>query len=65
MPSVVVLFDVVGFGLVLQQMPLLVTAAPPLLVILPPLNALKQVMEVGMSVVIVGTVVIQLVVTPD
>ena len=56
-PSIVLLFEVVGFGEVLQQTPLAVTAAPPSLDILPPHVALVVVIIVGIVVVNVGTTI--------
>ena len=48
----------------LQQMPLEVTAAPPSCVTLPPLFAVKQVIEDGTVVITVGGPVIHVVVLP-
>jgi hypothetical protein len=45
-PSVVLLFEMVGFSVVLQHMPLAVTAEPLSLVILPPLVADVEVIAV-------------------
>ena len=56
-PSVVLLFAVVGLGDVLQQTPLPVTGEPPLLVTLPPLDALFEAMELTPVVVTVGSMV--------
>lgn len=53
-PSDVLLFAVVGPVLVLQQMPLAVTVAPPSLVIFPPLVADPFVIDVIAAVVIEG-----------
>ena len=48
----------VGFAVVLQQTPRAVTAAPPSLLILPPLAAVVDVMEVTAVVVMAGKVAI-------
>ena len=55
-PSVVLLFVIVGFADVLQQTPLAVTDAPPSLVMFPPLVAAVCVIEDTAVVVSVGTV---------
>jgi len=55
-PSEVLLSEVVGLAIVLQQTPRSVTEAPPSLVILPPLVAVVDVMELIAVVVSVGTV---------
>ena len=44
-PSLVLLFAIVGFVVVLQQTPRAVTGTPPSLVILPPLVAVALVIE--------------------
>lgn len=54
-PSVVRLPAKTGFGEVLQQTPRAVIAAPPSSVILPPLTAVVDVIEVVAVVVITGT----------
>ena len=56
-PSEVWLSEVVGFADVLQQRPLSVTDAPPSEVTFPPLEAVVEVMEEGVVVVIAGRVV--------
>jgi hypothetical protein len=53
-PVLVVLSDVVGLGLVDQQTPLAVTAAPPSLVTFPPETAEVAVIELTAVVVTVG-----------
>ena len=53
-PSVVLLFVMVGFWLVLQQTPRAVTAVPPSLVMLPPLLAVVDVTAVNAVVVRIG-----------
>ena len=53
-PSVVWLPVATGFGVVLQQTPRTVIAAPPSSVILPPLAAVVFVMDVAAVVVSVG-----------
>lgn len=53
-PSLVLLFKIVGEVEVLQQTPRDVTAAPPSLVIVPPLIALVKVIEVIELVDITG-----------
>ena len=53
-PSDVVLSAVVGFADVLQHTPLAVTAAPPLEVTLPPLDAVVEVILDAGVVVTVG-----------
>ena len=53
----VILFDVVGVGNVLQQIPRAVTAEPPSEDMLPPLIALLPVIDVIVLVVSVGNVV--------
>ena len=55
-PSVVLLFAVVGRVEVFQQTPLAVIVAPPLSGIAPPLDAVVEVMEVIVTVVTVGVV---------
>ena len=55
-PSVVLLFAVVGLAEVFQQTPLAVIVAPPLSGIAPPLEAVVEVMEVIVAVVTVGVV---------
>ena len=57
LPSVVLLSEVVGFAEVHQQTPLAVTEAPPSEVMVPPLDALVEVIEDTAVVVIVGAVV--------
>ena len=58
-PSVVLVDKaIVGFAVVLQQTPRAVTAAPPSSVILPPLAAVVDVMEVTAVVVMDGKVAI-------
>ena len=52
-PSVVLLFAVVGLVKVSQQTPLAVMVAPPLSGIAPPLDAVVEVMEVIVAVVTV------------
>jgi hypothetical protein len=54
-PSVVLLSAVVGFALVLQQMPLCVMVAPPFAVIVPPETAEVVLRELITVVVIAGT----------
>ena len=55
-PSVVLVVRIiVGFKEVLQHTPLVVMVDPPLLVILPPLEAVVWVTEVAVVVVNVGT----------
>ena len=56
-PSVVLLFAVVGLADVLQQTPLAVTDAPPSEVTFPPLEALVEVIEDIAVAVTVGAVV--------
>jgi hypothetical protein len=53
-PFLVESFATVGFGEVLQQIPLAVTGAPPSEVILPPLIAVILVTEVDAFVVNIG-----------
>ena len=55
-PSVVLLFDVVGLADVLQHTPLAVTDAPPSDVTSPPLEAVVVVVEDTSVVVTVGAV---------
>ena len=57
-PSVVLLFEVVGLAEVLQQIPLTVMAAPPLLVMVPPQVAEVVEMPETVLVVKVGTIVL-------
>ena len=57
-PSVVWLPLITGLGEMLQQTPRAVIAAPPLSVILPPLVAVVDVMDVTAVVVRVGNVAI-------
>jgi len=61
LPSVVLLFAMVGLGLGLQHTPLAVTVAPPSDVILPPLDALVEVIEDIALVTMVGAVTIGLI----
>lgn len=55
LPSVVLLFAVVGLELVLQQTPLAVTVPPPSEVPFPPLEAVVPVMELTEVVVTAGS----------
>ena len=55
-PSVVLELAVVGFWTVLQQTPLAIIAAPPSVVIFPPLEAVVLVIAVSTVVVRVGKV---------
>ena len=55
-PSVVILFAIVGFVVNPQQTPLAVTGAPPSLVIFPPLVAVVCAIEDAAVVVRIGTV---------
>ena len=55
-PSVVLVPEIVGFWLVLQHTPLDVTAAPPSLVIVPPLEAVVEVMLETIVVEIMGII---------
>ena len=54
-PSVVLVSEIVGLAIVLQHIPLCVTVAPPLLVILPPDTAEVVFSELITVVAIVGT----------
>ena len=58
MPSVVVLFEIVGFADVLQHTPRNVTDDPPSLVILPPLVAMVPAIKDTSVVVSVGNVIV-------
>ena len=53
-PSVVLLLEMVGSGLILQQIPLAITVAPPSEETLPPVYPVKPMMLIG-EVVIVGS----------
>ena len=66
-PPSVVLVDkaMVGFTLVLQQTPRTVTAAPPSVLIVPPLAAVVDVMAVTAVVIIVGIVEVDVVVKTE
>ena len=65
-PSVVLLFEVVGVAVVLQQIPEIVIAEPPLDVIVPPALAAYLVILLAAVVVSVGAIafVIKLVSVP-
>ena len=65
-PSIVLVGNaIVGFAVVLQQTPRTVTAAPPSLLMLPPLAAVVDVMAVTAVVVIVGMVEVDAVVKTE
>jgi hypothetical protein len=54
-PFEVILFPVVGFGVLLQQTPLAVTIAPPSEVIFHPEQAVVAVMPLAVVVLMTGT----------
>ena len=57
-PALAKLFAMVGFGVVLQQIPLLVPVAPPLFVILPPQMAVVDSIDDAEVVVRVGNEIV-------
>ncbi len=64
LPSLVLLSFTVGFGLVLQQTPLAVMAAPPSSVILPPHFAVDSVISLTFDVDTMPSRVVKLVSSP-